>query len=234
MGKGLVVVGVVVAASLIVTPMNNRALAKSNQSNTGNHYGWTEGNGNHYGLIKKGKISQEPVEQPVTYTAEDIITSKRTIQENQTVNFENYIIKLNEDGYSVTKNGLDIASGSASDSTVKLWYDPAGNYITLNIINNTAESLTSSIPLILAITEDTFTSGTGLLLGVADNYYGDLCYFKGNYVYWDKSKNTVTITKDGTVIEEYQYISIENVMIYNSWDTGKIGLYINDNLVYTF
>jgi hypothetical protein len=231
-GRGLVVVGVVVVASLIVTPMNNLALAKNNQSNNGNHYGWTESNGKHYGLIKQGKILQKPTEQTVTYTAEDIITSKRTIQENQTVIFENYVIKLNADGYSVTKNGVDIASGSASDSTFTLSYDPAGTYIALNIANNTTSSW-RSIPLILAITEDNFTSGSGLLIGVSE-VYGDLCYFKGNYIYWDKSKNTVTITKGGTVIEEYQYTSIDNVMIFNSWGSGKIGLYINDNLVYTF
>lgn len=47
MGKGLVAAGVVVVASLIVIPMNNLAFAESNQRNNGNHYGWTERNGNH-------------------------------------------------------------------------------------------------------------------------------------------------------------------------------------------
>jgi hypothetical protein len=97
MGKRLVLVGTVVTALLIVTPMNQLALAKSIQSNNGNHHGWNESNGNHYGLIKQGKISQEPTEHTITYTAEDIITSRRTIQENLTVNFENYLIRLNAD-----------------------------------------------------------------------------------------------------------------------------------------
>jgi hypothetical protein len=127
---------------------------------------------------------------------------------------------------------MDFASGPSSDSTFALSYDPAGTYIVLSIVNNTTESWTS-IPLMLAIVEEHFTSGTGILLGVNEEY-GDICYINGNYVHWDKSNNTVTITKDGTIIQEYQNTSIENVKIYNSWDTDKIGLYINDNLVYTF
>ncbi|WP_079506582.1 hypothetical protein [Mesobacillus jeotgali] len=134
---------------------------------------------------------------------------------------------MNAEGYSVTKNGVDIASGTASDSTFTLLYDPAGTYIVLGIVKNTTESWTS-IPLILAIVEEHFTSGTGLSLGVNEDY-GDLCYIKGSYVYWNKSDNTVSISKEGTIIQEFQNTSIVKVMIYNSWDTGKIGLYINEN-----
>lgn len=218
--------------SLVLVPTDNDVMAANDSSSKGNKYGWTMSNGNKHGLVKQGKIIQEPIQQTVTYSAGDIVAGHKTVQENQTVIFDNYKITLNGGVYTITKNGEPFKSGSAVGSTLKLIYEPAGSYISLELFNNETSYSTEGIPLMLAFVEDGFTSQIGLLFGVSE--YGDVLYAKGHYTRWDESTNTVTIEKDGAIIEEFYSSTSENLMMGYWRSTGITGLYINGELVYIY
>ncbi|WP_043931191.1 hypothetical protein [Bacillus sp. EB01] len=231
MKKKLIIAGLTLVASLVFTPVGNEAQAKKETANNGNHYGWTKSNGNHYGLVKQGKIKEQPSEQVFTYTAADIMTNKVIMQENQTILFEGYTLKYTKDSYTVLKNDTLISTGLVLD-TEEVWlhYDPAGTYIALTVNNNNT-GYWNSVPLILAYERGEY-SGLGNYLSGSE--YRDTIFLSGYYVNFNKETNTVTITKDGLVIEEYHYPKIDRVLVMHQSQTDLITLEINDVLVYTF